>query len=154
MRAGKSGDELLAVFNFANAPRDDYRLGVPKEGKYEEIFASDTEAFGGERKKAGDMSISRYEKNDGYEYSVKLSLAPLSAHVYRFVPYTKEENEAIAKRRKEIEDRRAEAEAKRRELKEKRGKIRRDLKKELEDKIRNAEAAIAGGSEDKGGKKH
>ncbi|MCR5120517.1 MAG: 1,4-alpha-glucan branching enzyme [Lachnospiraceae bacterium] len=153
MRAGKAGDELLAVFNFANAAREDYRLGVPKEGKYEEIFASDIEAFGGERNATGDMSISRYEKNDGREYSVKLSLNPLSAHVYRFVPYTKEENEAIEKRRIEIEKRRREAEMKRRELNEKRGKIRRDLRKELEDKIRSAEEAIASGSENRNGKK-
>ena len=153
MRAGKDDDALLAVFNFANAPREDYRIGVSREGKYEEIFATDIEAFGGERKAAADMSITRYEKNDGREYSVKLSLNPLSAHVYRYVPYTKEENEAIEKRRREIEKRRKEAELKRKELNEKRGKIRRDLRKELEEKIRSAEDAIASGSENKSGKK-
>ncbi|MCR4585955.1 MAG: 1,4-alpha-glucan branching enzyme [Lachnospiraceae bacterium] len=153
MRAGKSGDELLAVFNFADAPRDDYRLGVPMEGKFEEIFATDTEAFGGARKGTADMSITRYEKNDGRDFSVKLSLAPLSAHIYRFVPYTKEETEAIEKRRIEIEKRRKQAEQMRRELNEKRGKIRRDIRKELEEKIRNAEMAIASGSEKKNGKK-
>ena len=152
LRAGDNDDELLAVFNFANAERADYRLGVPKEGKYKEIFATDLAVFGG-RRENGDMRISRFEKNDGREFSIKLSLAPLSARVYRFIPYTREENEAIESRRREIESRRREAEKKRRELNEKRGKIRKDLRRELEEKIRCAEEAIAAGSENKCGKK-
>ncbi len=152
-RSDGAGDEILAVFNFANAGRDDYRLGSDKEGKYEEIFATDMAAFGGSREAGAETKITRYEKTDGKEFCVKLDLGPLSAHVYRYVPYTKEESDAINKRRREIEKRRMDARKKREELNRERNRIRKDLKKELEEKIREAEEAIASGSENKGGRK-
>ena len=48
LRKSRDGkNTLLAVCNFSNVEYDDFRVGVPKAGKYKEIFNSDALAFGG-----------------------------------------------------------------------------------------------------------
>ncbi|MFN7932179.1 MAG: 1,4-alpha-glucan branching protein GlgB [Bryobacteraceae bacterium] len=45
--ANDRGDFLVFVCNFTPVPRHGYRIGVPKGGRYEEIFNSDSARFGG-----------------------------------------------------------------------------------------------------------
>ena len=40
-------DFIVFVFNFTPVPRLNYRVGVPKDGAYREIFNTDAEMFGG-----------------------------------------------------------------------------------------------------------
>jgi 1,4-alpha-glucan branching enzyme len=48
IRRGRSPDHTLVfVFNFTPVPRIDYRIGVPKEGFYQELINSDAECYGG-----------------------------------------------------------------------------------------------------------
>ncbi|MBS1826602.1 MAG: alpha amylase C-terminal domain-containing protein, partial [Acidobacteria bacterium] len=45
--ANDRNDFLVFVCNFTPVPRHGYRIGVPKGGRYEEIFNSDSARFGG-----------------------------------------------------------------------------------------------------------
>ena len=46
-RIDKKGNELIVLINFTPVVREDFMLGVPYSGVYEEIFNSDSEEFGG-----------------------------------------------------------------------------------------------------------
>ncbi|MBQ8331845.1 MAG: 1,4-alpha-glucan branching protein GlgB [Clostridia bacterium] len=46
-RIDKKGDEVIVVINFTPVAREEYPIGVPVDGIYEEIFNSDDESFGG-----------------------------------------------------------------------------------------------------------
>ena len=46
-RIDKKGNEIIVLVNFTPVVREDFMLGVPFSGVYEEIFNSDAEAFGG-----------------------------------------------------------------------------------------------------------
>ena len=46
-RIDKKGNELIVLINFTPVVREDFMLGVPFSGVYEEIFNSDSEDFGG-----------------------------------------------------------------------------------------------------------
>lgn len=83
-------DLLLVVANFAGVERE-IRTGVPYEGKYKEIFNTDDVKYGG----TGIVN-SRIRKADDTEWddrrqSITVKLAPLSAAIFRYVPYTEEE---------------------------------------------------------------
>ena len=80
---------------------------------------------------------------------MKLCLPPLSLSIFEFVPYSKEELEAIDKKKAEAEQRRLEKLRQKELLEKEKAKIRASLKEELARKIRDAEAAIAAGSEKK-----
>lgn len=61
-RKDKKGNSILAVSNFSSVPQENYKIGVPNQGVYEEIFSSDNKEFGGKgtvngkvRTKAGKM---------------------------------------------------------------------------------------------------
>ena len=45
-RTDKNGDEIVSVCNFQPIRRDEYCIGVPKYGLYDEVFNSDEERFG------------------------------------------------------------------------------------------------------------
>ncbi|AXB57955.1 1,4-alpha-glucan branching protein GlgB [Flavobacterium fluviale] len=86
IRKGNNPDEnVIVVCNFTEVIRENYRIGIPKKGKLEEIFNSDALIYGGggvgNRKSLKTESISY----DGRDFSVELILPPLSVTVYSFV---------------------------------------------------------------------
>ena len=46
-RSKKAGETLLFICNFDNIEHEKFRVGVPFEGKYKEIFNTDAKEFGG-----------------------------------------------------------------------------------------------------------
>ena len=46
-RIADDGSEVIAVCNFVPVTREDYKIGVPFEGKYELLFSTDAAEFGG-----------------------------------------------------------------------------------------------------------
>jgi 1,4-alpha-glucan branching enzyme len=46
-RAQNPDDEVLFVCNFTPVPRPEYRVGVPRAGRYRELLNSDAECYGG-----------------------------------------------------------------------------------------------------------
>lgn len=77
-RIDKSGKELIAVCNFLPVQRDHYRIGVPFEGIYSEVFSSDRAEYGGSGLTNGDEIHSEKVGMHGCEQSVSLTLPPLS----------------------------------------------------------------------------
>ncbi|KAF2337620.1 1,4-alpha-glucan branching protein GlgB [Flavobacterium nitrogenifigens] len=86
IRKGNNPDEnLIVVCNFTQVVRENYRIGIPKKGKLQEIFNSDAVIYGG-----GGVGNSKALKTetiayDGRDFSAALILPPLSVTVYSLV---------------------------------------------------------------------
>ena len=84
LRKGKDVDEtLLVVANFTPVVRHDYRVGVPFNGEWKEIFNSDAMEFGGSG--VGNTG-SVWAEELPWDYqnaSIKLSIPPLGVLVFK-----------------------------------------------------------------------
>ncbi|HUG55744.1 MAG TPA: 1,4-alpha-glucan branching protein GlgB [Candidatus Limnocylindrales bacterium] len=86
LRRDRSGlREVLAVFNFTPVARYNYRIGVPRGGRWEEILSSDSREYGGSGHGnlggADAMPVAAH----GHGESVVLTLPPLGAVYLRSV---------------------------------------------------------------------
>ncbi len=78
------GDEIVLVaLNFTPVPREGYRVGVPFEGVYEEVFNSDSEYYGGSNIGNGHYIPSEPRPWMNQNHSIVLTLPPLAAVVLR-----------------------------------------------------------------------
>ena len=77
-RTDKNGDEIVSVCNFQPIRRDEYCIGVPKYGLYDEIFNSDEERFGGSGVVNGNNIKTEVMKIHGFDQGLSLTLPPLS----------------------------------------------------------------------------
>ena len=81
-RGNKKSDEIIVVCNFTPVEYKGYVTGVPKRGKYEVVFSSDSEKFGG--KCAEEVIV--LAKNTPFlamPCSITLDVAPMSAMYLR-----------------------------------------------------------------------
>ncbi len=86
IRKGNKPDEnVIVVLNFTQVVRENYRIGVPKKGKLQEIFNSDAAVYGGSD--VGNSKVLKAEAMpyDGREFSVELTLPPISITVFSFI---------------------------------------------------------------------
>ena len=84
MRKGYNpGDYLIAICNFTPVVREGYRIGVPEDCQYQEIFNSDdTNYWGSGIKNNGPVQAEKEECN--YKpFSIKVTLPPLSTIVIK-----------------------------------------------------------------------
>ena len=77
-RTDKNGDEIVSVCNFQPIRRDEYCIGVPKYGLYDEVFNSDEERFGGSGVVNGNNIKTEVMKIHGFDQGFSLTLPPLS----------------------------------------------------------------------------
>jgi 1,4-alpha-glucan branching enzyme len=83
LRKDKAGKQLLVVCNFTPVVRSSYRIGVPEEGLYEEVFNSDKQEYGGSNvRNEGDLS-AEYFHYQWKDYSLQITLPPLGLVVLR-----------------------------------------------------------------------
>jgi 1,4-alpha-glucan branching enzyme len=85
IRKGNNSDEnLVVVCNLTQVIREHYRIGISQKGRLEEIFNSDAKIYGGSG--VGNSKSIKIESSpyDGRDYSVELTLPPLSVTVYSF----------------------------------------------------------------------
>ncbi len=84
MRREKTdGEWLVIVANFTPQNHSNYRIGVPVDGFYEEIFNTDASRYGGSNLgNMGGKSTDLYNIH-GYENSIDLCLPPLSVLVLK-----------------------------------------------------------------------
>ncbi|MBR1778100.1 MAG: 1,4-alpha-glucan branching protein GlgB [Alphaproteobacteria bacterium] len=83
IRYAKDRDAMVvAVSNFTPVPRENYRIGVPKLGRYMEVFNSDAEIYGGSG--MGNMGgVDAVEEEcNGRPYSVSVTVPPLSTMLF------------------------------------------------------------------------
>ena len=85
IRMNSTGKENLAVVvNFTPVERSDYRMGVPKKGKYSLVLNSDEERFGGTGIVLPKTVSAEAIPWDNQEYSIGFTLPPFGAVIYKF----------------------------------------------------------------------
>lgn len=80
----KPNDQTLVVINFQTDSHFGFRVGVPKSGRYKEIFNSDEERFGGSGKhfNSGIIQAEKVPAN-GREWSVEITVPPLGGVILK-----------------------------------------------------------------------
>ncbi len=82
-RIDKKGKEIIVLINFTPVVREDFMLGVPDAGVYEEIFNSDSEEFGG----SGVVNVGELKTiGRSWNYlpeAIKLRVPPLGMTIIR-----------------------------------------------------------------------
>ena len=73
-RFDREGNELIVVCNFLPVRRENYCIGVPYAGVYEEVFTSDAAEFGGTGFTNGSNIRTVDEAMHGFEQSISLTL--------------------------------------------------------------------------------
>ena len=87
-RIDDDGNEIIAICNFCPVRRNDYKIGVPKEGRYQVVFNTDAAVYGGSgvtEKKFQTLPIAMH----GFEQCISLTLAPLSVLYLKYSPVKK-----------------------------------------------------------------
>ncbi|MFS8530707.1 1,4-alpha-glucan branching protein GlgB, partial [Sphaerobacter thermophilus] len=80
LRRGRAeSGEIVAAFNFTPVPRHNYIIGVPRFGRWREIFNSDATVYGG----SGQGNLGGVTANPvpshGYTQSITITIPPLGA---------------------------------------------------------------------------
>ena len=83
-RGATAKKQLLFLCNFTPVTREDMLFGVPCPGTYKEILSSDEERFGGTGIVNPKVLTAKQESCDGREYSIRMTLPPLSVTVYEY----------------------------------------------------------------------
>ena len=78
-RAKDPSDFVVCVFNFTPVPRQNFRLGVPRNGWYREMLNSDAAIYGGSNMGNGGGVEAEPVPHHGQPYSVVMTLPPLTA---------------------------------------------------------------------------
>jgi 1,4-alpha-glucan branching enzyme len=84
LRQGKDEhDVIVTAFNFTPVPRPDYRIGVPRPGRWREVMNSDARELGGGGQ--GNLGVveSRPIPWNGRRHSVSVNLPPLGAVFFK-----------------------------------------------------------------------
>ncbi len=74
---------VVVVVNFTPVPRENYRVGVPQPGFYQEVFNSDSEIYGGSNLGNGGGVHTDSISWMGKTHSLNLALPPLSALIFK-----------------------------------------------------------------------
>ncbi|MET0083377.1 MAG: 1,4-alpha-glucan branching protein GlgB [Sedimenticola sp.] len=80
-RKARDGGFVVVILNFTPIPRENYRIGVPSEGCYREIFNSDSNYYGGTNLGNAGAVESETVSWMGLPQSIQLTLPPLGALV-------------------------------------------------------------------------
>ncbi|MCL2546404.1 MAG: 1,4-alpha-glucan branching protein GlgB [Oscillospiraceae bacterium] len=78
LRRDEDGKELICVFNFNGEHKSKYKVGVPREGEYAELFNSDAAAYGGGGVVNGTVT-SKDEPWQGRNQSMEIELPAYGA---------------------------------------------------------------------------
>jgi 1,4-alpha-glucan branching enzyme len=76
-------DTLLVICNFAPVLQENYKIGVPYEGKYKEIFSSDQKEYGGLDNLNKRVKQSKKDECDGKENSIRITVPPLGITILK-----------------------------------------------------------------------
>ena len=88
-KSKKAGETLLFICNFDNMEHEKFRVGVPFEGRYKEIFNTDAKEFGGSGKVNGRVKSSKKIEWDEKEDSIEVNIPPMSVSIYTCTPEPK-----------------------------------------------------------------
>ena len=72
---------VVVVLNFTPVPRPDYRIPVPEQGSYRELFNSDADSYLGSNMLNQEPLQSEAVAMQGRAHSLRLTLPPLAGVV-------------------------------------------------------------------------
>ena len=84
-KANTDAPELLCVGNFSALPKKNYRLGLPRPGKYNLLVNTDMAIYGGTGKLIVESFESEQVSLNGREYSASIDLPPFSTMWFELV---------------------------------------------------------------------
>jgi 1,4-alpha-glucan branching enzyme len=84
LRKDEKGNHLLVICNFTPVVRENYTVGVPASGFYQEIFNSDSSEWGGSGVENSIALETMDTPNHGKEHSLSLTLPPLGVSILQF----------------------------------------------------------------------
>jgi 1,4-alpha-glucan branching enzyme len=85
LRKGEEGDApLLVVCHFSPTVCNNYSIGVPKSGEWQEILNTDKTLYGGSNVTNEGKLMTISEPHHGKEQSLKLTIAPLAVMVFEW----------------------------------------------------------------------
>ncbi len=82
----ESREQLLVVCNFTPVMYENFKLGVPFEGKYKEIFNSDKEQYGGMGCLNRRQIAAKEVTWDGREYSITFDMPSFGVCIFQGIP--------------------------------------------------------------------
>jgi 1,4-alpha-glucan branching enzyme len=86
IRKGRHDNEIILVTcNFTPVVHHHYRMGVPRAGRWEQIFTSDHSRYGGSGSLEGGSIHTMDEPMHGRDHSVELQLAPLGVSFWKYM---------------------------------------------------------------------
>ena len=77
---------MLIVCNFSPLVYEKHKIGVQFEGRYKEIFNSDSEIYGGTDVRNKRVKLSKKSECDGREDSIEITVPPMGISVFSCVP--------------------------------------------------------------------
>lgn len=83
IRRGRNSETILTVINATPVPRENYRLGVPIGGFYEEILNSDAEIYGGSNVGSAGGIPSDDVGAHGRNHSISVKIPPLATVMFK-----------------------------------------------------------------------
>jgi 1,4-alpha-glucan branching enzyme len=78
LRHGRNGETVVVAFNFTPVPRNRYRIGLPFNCTYREIFNSDSQYYGGSNLGNGSGVHAESIPWMGQPFSAEIELPPLA----------------------------------------------------------------------------
>lgn len=82
-RAKRPVDDCTVLINWDVNPHEEFRMGVPREGNYKEVFNTDAVEFGGSGVVNQGVLISEPIPYQGFDNSIVLRVPPLAGIVLR-----------------------------------------------------------------------
>jgi 1,4-alpha-glucan branching enzyme len=83
LRRGRDPHALAAVVcNFTPVPREDYRIGVPRPGRWRERLNTDAREYGGSGVGNAGEAHAEAHPMHGHAYSLRLRLPPLGVLIF------------------------------------------------------------------------
>lgn len=79
----KEKDTLVVICNFTPMEHKNYKLATPSGGKWQEIFSSDNDKFGGEGRNNKTAKQAKKAVVDGREHYISVNVPPLSISVFK-----------------------------------------------------------------------
>ena len=79
----KERDTLLIICNFTPMEHKAYKLATPSGGRWQEIFSSDNNRYGGEGRNNKTVKQAKKAECDGQEHYISVTVPPLSISVFK-----------------------------------------------------------------------
>ena len=96
-RSKEVEDTLIFICNFTPVVYHDFRIGVPYEGEYIEVFNTDNKIFGGSNQLNLDIALSESVSYHNNPYSISIKVPPMASSIFKISKIFDEKEEGKSK---------------------------------------------------------